>query len=162
MKRPDAGERRGADRSELAGENCEVKKPPPPTQEQTKAEPRRAPRPSFLDRYKQMMMATPRALDPTHKLVLWATFAFAHDDGTGIYVGTDTLMECTGLPRSTMFRGNRGKTPGEHRTEAGQSGFDGQKMADFCGGRSAGGRMLHLLTRGFAPVTFQGSGTLRG
>ena len=48
---------------------------------------------------------------------------------------------------------NRGKTPGEHRTEAGQSGFDGQKMADFCGGRSAGGRMLHLLTRGFAPVT---------
>ena len=26
-------------------------------------------------------------------------------------------------------------------------------MADFCGGRSAGGRMLHLLTRGFAPVT---------
>ena len=57
-------------------------------------------------------------------------------------------------------RRNRGKTPGEHRTEAGQSGFDGQKMADFCGGRSAGGRMLHLLTRGFAPVTRRPDGGL--
>jgi hypothetical protein len=51
-----------------------------------------------------MMLATPRDLDPTVKLVLWAVFAFAHDDGTGIYVGTEALMECTGLPRRTLFR----------------------------------------------------------
>ena len=66
--------------------------------------------------------------------------------------GARFTCPCCGAAACRVY-GNRGKTPGEHRTKAGQSGFDGPKMADFRDGRSESGRMLHLLTRGFAPVT---------
>ena len=64
----------------------------------------KAPRPSFLCRSKQFMLAMPAELDPAAKLVLVALFAHADDYGAGIYVSTEQLGELTGMPRRTVFR----------------------------------------------------------
>ena len=64
----------------------------------------KAPRPSFLCRSKQFMLAMPAELDPATKLLLLALFAHADDHGAGIYVSTEHLCELTGLPRRTVFR----------------------------------------------------------
>lgn len=65
---------------------------------------RRAPGDSFLDRFKQMARATPRALDAETAKTLWVLFAHAHDDGTNIFVGVERLSEYTGRSRATVFR----------------------------------------------------------
>lgn len=46
---------------------------------------------------------------------------------------------------------NRSENLGKQRTNAVHSVFLSQKIAHFCGNRFGGGRLLHLLTRGFAP-----------
>jgi hypothetical protein len=60
-------------------------------------------RASFLDRQKKLMLAIPPDLDSTVKLTLVALSLFAHDDWGGIYVGVESLMRYTGLPRSTQY-----------------------------------------------------------
>lgn len=64
----------------------------------------KAPRGSFFDRSKSLMLAMPADLDPSTKLVLLALFMFASDAGGGIYPSNEHLCTLLGMPRSTLFR----------------------------------------------------------
>lgn len=91
---------------------------------------------SFMSRHKRFMLSQPKSWNLQVRAVANVLFCHAHDNGSGIYVGIERIIDMTGLSRSGVMRALR------CLNECGVLSFDG--VHTHANGVQTTQRKLHL------------------